>query len=195
MRAILAALALMTLTVSACERPTPQAYFNRGGPESLIDVSSEVVNLTIQSDSELNDLSDWINRDQPTRAELYCTDGDPMCEEAKQVLDLYGVPTLLVPSGEQTVTLVYERILARDCEQRFIDNDNPYNLNHASFGCSIAANIVQHVPNKQQFVNPNLMDYPSAEKGVQAYENYRKPPEVRAPLSIDNSLTSAAGSQ
>lgn len=195
MRGYLTAFALIVLTLSACTRPSPQAYFNRGGPESLIDVSSEIVNLTVQNDSELNELSSWINRDQPTRAELYCTDGDPMCEEAKQVLDLYGVPTLLVPSGGQTVTLVYERILARDCEQRFIDNDNPYNLHHASFGCSVAANIVQHVPNKQQFVNPNLTDYPGAEKGVQAYENYLRPPEVGAPLSVDNSLTDAASSQ
>jgi hypothetical protein len=196
MKLSLAALAFLALALSACERPPASAYFDRGGPESLIDVSSEVVNLTIHSDQELNELSEWINRDQPTRAELYCTDGDPMCEEAKQVLDLYGVPTLMVPSGEQAVTLLYERILARDCEQRFIDNnDNLYNLNHASFGCSVAANTVQHVSNKQQFVNPNLMDYPGAEKAVQAFDNYRKPPEVREPLSVENSLTGAASSQ
>jgi hypothetical protein len=191
----LTVLAILSLALTSCTRPPASAYFDRGGPESLIDVSSEVVNLTVHSDEELNELSEWINRDQPTRAELYCMDGDPMCEEAKQVLDLYGVPTLLVPSGEQAVTLLYERILARDCEQRFIDNnDNAYNLNHPSFGCSVAANTVQHVSNKQQFVNPNLMDYPGAEKGVQAYENYRLPPEVRAPLSVDNSLTGASSS-
>lgn len=194
MKITLAALALLALALSACERPAPSAYFARGGPESLIDVSSEVVNLTIHSDTELNELSHWINEDQPTRAELYCTDGDPMCEDAKQVLDLYGVPTLSVPSGDQTVTLVYERILARDCEQRFIDKDNMYNLNHPAFGCSIAGNMVQHVSNKQQLVNPNLMDYPRSEKGVQAYEKYLTPPAAAAPLSVSNSLTGAASS-
>lgn len=183
----------MLLALAACDRPPASAYFDRGSPESLIDVSSEVVNLTIHSDSELNDLSNWINRDQPTRAELYCQDGDPMCEEAKQVLDLYGVPTLIVPSSEQTATLIYERILARDCEQRFIDNSNLYNLNHSTFGCSIAANVVQHVSNKQQFVNPNLMDYPNARKGVQAFDKYMTPSEVAEPLSVDNSLTNRAG--
>lgn len=188
------AMCSLLLVLTACNRPPASAYFDRGAPESLIDVSSEVVNLGLHSDSELNDLSNWINRDQPTRAELYCQDGDPMCEEAKQVLDLYGVPTMVVPSGEQTATLVYERILARDCEQRFIDNSNTYNLNHSTFGCSVAANMVQHVSNKQQFVNPNLMDYPNASKGVQAFDNYMTPPEVPEPLSVDNSLTGAASS-
>jgi hypothetical protein len=194
MRFTLISLAFIALALTACERPPAGAYFNRGGPEALIDVSSEVVNLTVHNDEELNDLSNWIDKDQPTRAELYCMDGDPMCEEAKQVLDLYGVPTLLVPAGDQTVTLVYERVLARDCEQRFIDKENMYNLNHASFGCSIAANMVQQVPNKQQFVNPNLMDYPGAEKGVQAFEKYMTPPEVSAPLSIENSAVDSASS-
>lgn len=194
MRYMITALALAALTLSACQRPPASAYFNRGTPESLIDVSSEVVNLSLHSDQELNELSGWINRDQPTRAELYCMDGDPMCEEAKQVLDLYGVPTLLVPSGEQTATLIYERILARDCNQRFLDNDNVYNLNHSSYGCSVAANMVQHVSNKQQFVSPNLMDHPNASKGVQAYEKFMAPPAVSEPLSVTNSLTGAARS-
>ena len=194
MRMKLAALAVLVLSLAACERPPASAYFDRGGPESLIDVSSEVVNLTIHDDEELNELSNWINQDQPTRAEIYCLEGEPMCEEAKQVLDLYGVPTLVVQAGEQTVTLVYERILARDCEQRFTDTSNLYHLNHTSFGCAIAGNVVQHVSNKQQLVNPNLMDYPRSEKGVQAYENYRKPPAVSEPLSVENSLTGAASS-
>jgi hypothetical protein len=38
------------------------------------------------------------------------------------------------------------------------------------------------------------MDYPGAEKGVQAFEKYMTPPEVSAPLSIENSAVDSASS-
>lgn len=164
------------LVLGACSTIPPEAYFDRGAPESLLDVSSEVVNLGVGTDSALAELSQWIERDQPTRAELYCADTDPKCTAAQEVLDLYGVPTMYVASADSSVALVYERVLARDCENRYIDNHiNPYNLNHPTFGCSIAANMVQQVSDRQQLVSPNLMDLPDGSKAVQAYGSYLEP--------------------
>lgn len=185
------------LALAACHEPNDSAFFNRGGPESLLDVSSEVVNLSVAGPNELEELSNWIDGDQPTRAELYCMEGDIRCNEARQVLDLQGVPTMVVPSGDNTVALVYERILARDCSQRFVDNSsNPYNTAYDSFGCSVAANMVQHVSDKQQFISPNLTDVPRAEGAVQAYERAYTPrraaPEA---YSVQDSLTNSAVSQ
>ncbi|MFO0110127.1 MAG: CpaD family pilus assembly lipoprotein [Alphaproteobacteria bacterium] len=188
------ALSVLALTLAAC-RPPDAAYNNRGGPESLIDVSSEVVNLDITSAGELNDLSAWINRDQPTRAELYCLEGSPLCVEARQVLDLYGVPTQQMQSSASTVTLVYERILARDCNASYVEDKNLTNVSQPAFGCAIAANMVQQVSNKQQIVRPNLMDYPDGEKAVEVYKYYQLPPVVTAPLTVDTSTVSSATSQ
>lgn len=158
---------------AACSKIPPEAYFNRGSPESLIDYSSEVVNLSVGSPQEVNEFSSWVNRDQPSRAELYCTSGSAQCNEAKQVLDLFSVPYTHVPSAQATVTLIYERNLARDCEQRYMENgENHYNLNHPTFGCSISANIVQHVSDKKQILNPNIMDDPYSTRSVSTYKRY-----------------------
>ncbi|MFN8971545.1 MAG: CpaD family pilus assembly lipoprotein [Alphaproteobacteria bacterium] len=189
----LTALCILTLTLAAC-RPPDSAYDNRGGPESLVDVSTEVVNLDITSAGELNDLSAWINRDQPTRAELYCLEGEPLCVEARQVLDLYGVPTQQMQSSVANVTLIYERILARDCNARYVDDKNLTNVSQPAFGCAIAANMVQQISNKQQIVRPNLMDYPDGEKAVEVYKYYQLPPVVTAPLTVDTSIVSSATS-
>lgn len=176
MKKISLAIAL-SLFFTACSTIPQEAYFNRGAPETLLDVSSEVVNLSVASDSALNELSDWLNKDQPSRAELYCLDSDPRCAAAQEVLDLYGVQTTYVAAADNTVSLVYERVLARDCENRFIDNHvNPYNLNHPTFGCSISANMVQMVSDKHQFVRPNLLDPADADKAVRSYQHYLNPP-------------------
>jgi hypothetical protein len=148
--------------------------FSRGTPERLLDVSSEVVNLSVKSAAEVDELSQWVGRDQPTRAELYCSEGAPLCNEAKQALELYGVPTMLISSGTQTATLIYERVLARDCNQSFRDDLHQWRSeSHPAFGCAISANIVQHVAQKQQFISPNLSDYRDAESAVNSYSYYQ----------------------
>lgn len=197
-RAFIASLGFLAL--AACNRPPDSAYMNRGGPESLLDVSSEVVNLSIAGHKEVSELAQWIQRDPPTRAELYCAASDARCADARKALELHGVPTNVVGSGDRTVTLVYERILARDCNQRYIDDSqNEYNTPSPSFGCSIAANIVQHVSDKQEFVSPPLSANPNAAAPVSAYNRAYAPREVKNPngYDINNSLVSKAriGSQ
>lgn len=174
---ITALIGLLVLTSACTELFGPRGTnpASPGSPEALLDVSSEVVNLGVRSGKEVDDLSQWINRDQPTRAELYCAEGEKNCREARQVLDLYGVPTMVVPSGAGTVTLVYERVLARDCDARFKDDLGLwYNENHRAFGCATSANIVQHVTQKQQFISPNLSDFRDAETAVNGYARYQQ---------------------
>lgn len=180
---------------SACSEIPKEAYFDRADPESLLDVSSEVVNLSIGSAGSLDELSEWINQDQPSRAELYCLDADPSCAAAQEILDLYGVPSAYVPAADSVVSLVYERVLARDCENSYIDNHvNPYHLNHPTFGCSIAVNMVQMVSDKHQFVRPNLLDHSDARKAVKIYNEYLNPPENRD-RSLENSVLDNARTQ
>lgn len=182
MRAIALVSLAALVALTACKRPSDAAYYNRGGPEALLDVSSEVVNLSVAGPNELSQLNAWIEQDQPSRAELYCSAG-PSCSDARKVLELQGVPVMQVPSMDNSVALVYERILARDCTQRYRDDgSNNYNAPHTALGCSISANIVQHVSDKQQFVKPNLTDLPRATGSVAAYDRAYAP----RPMSDQN---------
>ena len=187
---------LLLAAFSACKPSADSAFFNRGDPEALLDVSSEVVNLGIENPAKLRDLSAWIAKDQPTRAELYCNLNDPRCKSAKKLLESQAVLTAVVPSNDNSVALIYERILARDCNQRFVDNTHDhYNAAHPAFGCSVTANMVQHVSDKREFVNPNLSDVPSAAGGVAAY-NRAYAPRTDSPkgYSVDKPLTAAGSS-
>lgn len=187
----------LSLFICSCSTIPPEAYGNRGQPESLLDVSSEVVNLDISSQQAVDDLARWVDQDQPSRAELYCVEASAQCRGAMDVADLYGLPYILIPSQEFTATLIYERVLARDCENRYIDNSiNPYHLNHPSFGCSLAVNMVQQVADKQQMVRPNLLGAYDAKKALQTYRRYEQPPKnTNQQRGVQNSLVNSARAQ
>lgn len=162
---------------TACNEIPGEAYFNRGSPESLLDVSSEVVNMSVPSGPSVHDLATMLSQDPPSQAEINCDMSQKACQDALAMLERHNVPTQQT-NGPLGITLIYERVVARDCENRYIDNSiNPYNLHPPTMGCSVAANIVQMVSNKQQIVNPSLMDLPDAEKAVQTYRVYLTAPD------------------
>jgi type IV pilus biogenesis protein CpaD/CtpE len=167
---------LLLPMVAACSQIPDGAYFNRGGPESLLQVSSEVVSLHIDSEASVDQLVSWIDKDEPTRAEVRCPNNQAiMCSAAEEALKLYGVDYKTVKGDVLTVDLTYERVLAKDCDNRYLDNHiNPYKLNHQAFGCSIASNMVQSVAQKQQFVNPDLLGFRDGKKAVQNIAKYHK---------------------
>ncbi len=176
---IIAAVGLgLLLALAGCQIPHDESqFYARGGPEALLDVSSEVVNLSVAGKDELRQLSSWISGDHPTRAELFCDVRLKNCKTASAILRAKGIETNLTPSPDNMVTLVYERILARDCNPRFIDSRRIRLSNEPAptFGCSLSANIVQHVSDKREFINPSLMDNPSAVGGVSVYHRAYKP--------------------
>ncbi len=158
------------ILLAGCSDVPRAAFFNRGTPESLLDVSSEIVTVQLDGDQSVDEIMEWLEQDQPTRAELLCYEDDPLCLAAEEVFGLYGVEYDYVSSDENSVHLIYERVLAHDCENRYVDNHiNPYNMSHPAFGCSIASNMVQMVTDKQQFTSPGLLDYPDANKLVNQY--------------------------
>lgn len=181
--------------LAGCDRPHDSAWYNRGGPNMLLDVSNEVVNLSVAGPAEIAQLTQWVQEDVPTRAELYCDASAPNCRQARAVLESRGVPVMQVSSFDQSVALVYERILARDCNSRFVDNhNNNYNAPHPSLGCSVSANLVQHVSDKQQFVNPHITDTPRATGGIMAYERAYAPPSGNS-RDIRQSLVQSSQSE
>lgn len=176
------------MLVGACTVQPPEAYFNRGGPESLMDQSSEVVTFDVNTDTGVSDMTNWINQDQPSRAELSCDQASAGCNQAQQALNQFGVPVVFAPSAENTVTLYYDRVVARDCENRFIDNSiNPYNLNYPTHGCSIASNMVQQITDKRQITSPTLLDYQDGERIERAMDGYKQPYDT-TPMKVDQNL-------
>ncbi len=181
----------LCVVLVACSQIPKEAYFSRGAPEGLLDTSSEVVNLQITSPVSVQEITNWVNKDQPTRADLACQNGNTLCAEVQEVLHQFGVPVKYTPTPANNVALIYERVLARDCENRYIDNPvNPYNLNHPTFGCSTTVNVVQMVGDKHQFTNPALMDYTDAAKATQLVDSYR---EIKKPDTEFSSINQSGG--
>ncbi|MGE3713322.1 MAG: hypothetical protein AB7F82_02180 [Alphaproteobacteria bacterium] len=184
----------LLLFTAACNEIPGEAYYNRGDPENLLDVSSEVVNMNLNSTASFSNLSRIVANDKPTRAEVNCDPSSTHCAQTYELFDHHGIPVEST-NGPEGVTLVYERVVARDCENRYIDNSiNPYNLHPLTFGCSVSANTVQMVSNKQQFTNPNLLDYRDGDKALQTYRVYLQPPRPQQEEN-ENSLLSTISTQ
>lgn len=171
--------ASMLVALSACNHIPAEASYNRGSPFSLLDTSSEVVNVALSSESSVQEAIQWVDQDQPTQAEVYCMESDPVCSQVLDAMDMYNVPVKYTASADNMLMLMYDRVVARDCENRYVDNPiNPYNLNHPSLGCAMSVNIVQMVGDKRQFTSPALMDFRDGDKAVQDYETYMRPHDV-----------------
>lgn len=181
MKKHLSLIVTMSLALSACSQIPPQAYFQRGNPTSLLDASSEVVNVALTSEASVQEVVQWVDQDQPTSAQVYCLEGDAVCTQTLEALELFQVPVQYTSAADNMVALQYDRVVARDCEHRYIDNTvNPYNLNHPTLGCSTAVNMIQMVENKREFTNPVLLDYMDGEKAVQRYEQHISLPATEA---------------
>jgi len=168
--------AALALLLGACHQIPGEAYFNRGSPHNLLDASSEVVNISLVSQESVDEVVQWVDQDQPTEAELYCLESDPVCAQTLEARELFKVPVQYVSAADNSLVLIYDRVIARDCQNRYIDNSvNPYNLNHPTFGCSLSVNMVQMVGDKRQLTSPALLDFRDGEKAAQDYELYLKP--------------------
>lgn len=190
-------IALASLVLTGCNQIPSQEYYDRGSPYSLLDASSEVVNVNLSSEDSITEVVQWIDQDQPTQAELYCQEGTVICSKTLETLESYRVPVQYVSSPDNSLTLIYDRVVARDCDNRFIDNSiNPYNLNHRTFGCSTAVNMVQMVSDKRQFTSPSLLDFRDGDKAAQDYQSYLRGYEMEnnsAKNSISQSLLKSIG--
>lgn len=169
-------IAAITVALSACSQIPDAEYYDRGSPYSLLDASSEVVNVALIDEQAVAEVVQWIDQDQPTQAELYCMEEDPICLQTLQTLEMYRVPVHYASAADNNLVLFYDRVVARDCDNRYMDNPyNPYNLSYRGFGCSNAVNMVQMVGDKRQFTSPSLLDFRDGDKAVQDYENYMLP--------------------
>lgn len=145
-------------------------------PESLIDKSSERVTFSLATPSARQDVTEWLKKDLPSRAEVECEASDGACILITKDLAANNIPVEVnANEGQPKVVLIYERFAARACDNKFRDNSfNPLNRNQPALGCSVASNVVQSVANADQFVNPPMMGNSSAASAVKAVRRLQK---------------------
>lgn len=169
----------MALMLAGCVggASSPDIYANRGDPESMLDISSEVVTIGLKNPKAHTELLDWLKREQPRSADLACDAATASCRKAREALEQYGVKFRSTGAGANEVSLIYERVIARDCDPRYLDNhSNPYNVNYSAFGCAVKANMVRSVAPKRQMLNPATLGSVDGEKAVMNYQGYMNPP-------------------
>lgn len=150
---------------------------NPGDPERQLVVTSDITSIGLEDKGSIAELKNTLKLDPPTRATLNCPADGALCKQARAALVKAHIPFGASGNGSD-VTLAYERVVGADCNSRYVNNHrNQKNLNHPAFGCSLRANTVQMVSDKQQFVNPGLLEYMDGEKAVQNYGKYLNPPE------------------
>lgn len=194
------ALTLSSLAVLfACSEIPKEAYYHRGDPELLLESQEKMATFDIDGKAALKDIVAWSRKARPTEATLRCRPKSKLCGKLEQQLNNEGIAVNhTAGASSDEVTFIFERQAVRKCENRYVDNSiNPYNLNHPTFGCSMATNIAQMVTDKQQFTNPSLSDKADARKAVQATDSYATPTKLDtefSPLSTAETLATSSGS-
>lgn len=164
MKKFIYTLSVVTL-LSGCSGLGSTAIHDPVRPESLLDLSSERVSFSLEMGNSLDELTEWVNSDQPTSAELYCTQNADTCADTENVLRQFGVPfeNMAGRGAGDEVILLYDRVFTRDCA-------GAENMQ----GCSVAANTVQMVVDPRQFMDPALLDLQDAERASNVYKQYLK---------------------
>lgn len=129
-------------------------------PEHLLNDASELVSFSITNDGSIHHIATWVKDDMPNHAKLSCPSSSHFCQEVIQILNANHITHEEIFENEDKVTLVYDRITARNCPP-----------NH--FGCSVSVNAIQMTPNLNQFVRPGLLSPQDAATAVDKYNLYR----------------------
>jgi hypothetical protein len=173
-------LVILSLVISGCENiqktnNTAASVIKKNNimlpmqPEALFDYSSERVSLPLASSESLDELTDWINNDVPSRADLGCAEQNENCRKAANILSSFKIPSryLTQSSKDQEIVLIYDRIAVRDCNE-IINNKGS---NRPAFGCATSANMLHMITDYRQFIKPNLLGLQDASRSIQQYNN------------------------
>lgn len=184
MRILSPALFLMA-TLCSCSGAPPIAYTNKGDPERQLVITTEAAVIALDDRDSIARLKETLRTDRPALARLHCPEAAALCAQAEAVLRQAGItPDRGRKDAEaaedeedsETVTLIYRRTAAAECDHRYVDNSlNSANIAMSQLGCSLRSNMVQMVTDRQQFVNPGLLDYMDGEKAARNYQNYLTP--------------------
>ena len=164
---------ILLIGQTACSVIPHEAYSDQWKHEALLDVATESINVDLGRRNALAQIANMVNSQQPSNAVLYCSNMH-VCDRAASFLDNYGVPYEIRKAESNVASLNFERIVTRDCENRFISNHtNPYNLHHPTFGCASSLNTLQMVRDKRQITDPLILGPYDGFKATQNYDSYQ----------------------
>lgn len=170
------ALSSLLLVCTACSEIPKEAYYAHGQPESLLEKSDSHATFSLSSSNSMSTVVNWLNQSNPKEAALRCQETSKNCNKLERLLVKKGITVTRTMARNNQAVFTYTTVKARDCENRYIDNMiNPYNLNYPTLGCSVAANSVQMVTDRKDFIDPNLSDLPDARKSRQVMDQYNTP--------------------
>jgi hypothetical protein len=157
--------------IQSCSQIPAEAGFTRGQPESLLSVNSESISIDLGQRNALAQVVNYLNN-EPSRAVLTCSN-NLICSRVETILSSYGIAYEVQSGAGNSVEVVFDKILARDCDNKFVSNhNNPYNLNHPTYGCSTAMNQAMMVRDKRQFTDPLVLGPYDGFKASQNYDSY-----------------------
>lgn len=166
------AIAILASVAQSCSKIPNETGFTRGQAESLLSVNSESVSIDLGQRNALAQVVNYVNNDNASRAILTCSNG-LLCNRVESVLNQYGVPYEVKSGAGNSVAVIFDNIIARDCDNKYYSNhNNPYNLSHTTFGCSMAMNQAMMVRDKRQYTDPVVLGPYDGFKAAQNYDSY-----------------------
>lgn len=190
------ALSSLLFVCAGCSEIPKEAYYAHGQPESLLEKSSDHATFSLSAPHSVSTVMNWLDTANPKDATLRCQETSKNCNKLERLLVKKGITVTRTMARSNQVIFTYTTVKARDCENRYIDNMiNPYNLNYPTLGCSVAANSVQMVTNRKDFVDPNLSDLPDARKSRQVIDQYNAPSKATTDFTALVSGSSGSSSR
>lgn len=165
---------LLALTVmSGCAEQfntNPKHHADVVNLESVIHVSSEKVTISLNSIDFKEELIEWLNKDQPTKATLACHTKAHHCVEAEKILHSFGVPFHFSSDrDENTATLLYEKVVAKECV------NNKTHAQNLPIGCAVTSNMMRMITDHNQLVKPkSAHHHHNAARAAHHYNEYHK---------------------
>lgn len=179
--------------LAACSEIPKDAYRAPGQPERLMEVTEKDIHFDISGDS-LKRIQRWAAQAHPTEASLSCTETSKACNKLEAFLHKQHISTTRVYAKHNEVRFKFKHVAMRECENRYVDNMiNPYNLNHPTFGCSLAMNSAMMITDRTQLIEPPYMDKDDAVRGIQVIGAANTPPKADTnftPLTTSESISS-----
>lgn len=140
---------------------------------SMLETSAEKITYSSSSSDVIERITHWADSKHPNRAELSCKSEERNCFRIQKALESFSIPVKHVPgnsNGINDITLVYEKLIARDCYEDLANMlpDAHGQVAYPSLGCAVERNILGMVSDHNQFISPKLSGLQDASRAVKA---------------------------
>jgi hypothetical protein len=132
----------LAILFSGCSMKKNSFTYKSDGPlgvEGLVSRSLEQISFSSASPSAVKEIRDWIKKDTPQKAEIFCTKTNSKFHEIIKILVEYQIPYEIKENNDSSndVILYYSEVTNLDCSD-LLDDKN-------AFGCARSTNMLNMV--------------------------------------------------